>query len=179
MFIDKGIDVFLQLFADFIGGFVVHQQIHHHVVRHEVTGDRVQRDPQHLVLRKAEGAGGDQRERYTFASAFIRRPKSVPIAGGKLFSFVERSVLPDGPKGMDDVFAGKPEAGSHGGFAFFQQGQRVAGCSQLRACRKVDAGVRTAAAGIQIVGGVYDGVHLHLGDVLAYDLVWHDFSPSL
>lgn len=55
--------------------------------------------------------------------------------------------------------------------------KRSALCQQLRPCGLVDGAVYAATAQQSLVGGVYNGIHLHFRDVVSDDLKRHRAPP--
>ena len=69
-----------QLAADLIGFAVKNDDVHRHFVFEKETANGVNRHFESLILRIAENAGGNQRERNRFAAVFFRQHERSPIA---------------------------------------------------------------------------------------------------
>ena len=69
-----------QLAADLVGFAVENDDVHRHFVFKKETTDGVNRHFESLILRIAENAGGNQRERNRLASVFLSQHERSPIA---------------------------------------------------------------------------------------------------
>ena len=70
-----------QLAADLIGFAVKNDDVHRHFIFEKETANGVNRHFESLILRIAENAGGNQRERSRFAAVFLRQHERCPITG--------------------------------------------------------------------------------------------------
>ena len=172
------LDVPEQLRADLVGPPVEDDDVDGHVVPKEKFADRIDRDPESLVLRVAVGAGGDEGEGHGLAAVLPRQLKGGPVTGGEQVSLPVPAVPPHRADGVDDVPAGQPVTTGDLCASRFTASQRPALLQEPRAGGAVNTPVDAAPAQQRRVGGVHDGVHLHLRDVVPDDLKRHGKRPS-
>ena len=96
-----------QLAADLIGFAVKNDDVHRHFIFEKETANGVNRHFESLILRIAENAGGNQRERSRFAAVFLRQHERCPITGDQQFALTMPSVIPARTDSMNDIFAGQ------------------------------------------------------------------------
>ena len=111
--------------------------------------DGVDGDIQRLLPGIAGAVGGEQRKGHALAAVLIRQHESGQIAGGQQSTLVVTAVLPTRGDGVDHIFAGQAVGGSQPG---------AAGGAVARQKR---------------IGGVDDGVHVHLGNVILDNMQGH------
>ena len=176
--VDVGGDFGKELAADGVGGPVKDDQIHRHVVGEQEFPDGVHRHLQRLVLGVAVHPGGDQWERHRFAPIGQGQLQRGAVGGDQQFPLSVAAAPPDGAYGMDDELRRQTGARSDLGLSWCADVQGASLGQQLRPGGPVDGPVHTSAAQQTLVGGVDDGVHLHGGDIVSYNLQGHDGTSS-
>ena len=111
--------------------------------------DGVDGDIQRLLPGIAGAVGGEQRKGHALAAVLIRQHESGQIAGDQQSTLVVTAVLPTRGDGVDHIFAGQAVGGGQPG---------AAGGAVARQKR---------------IGGVDDGVHVHLGNVILDNMQGH------
>ena len=176
--VDVGGDVGKELAADCVGGPIEDDQVHRHVVGEQEFPDGVHRHLQRLVLGVAVHPGGDQRERYGFTPGGQCQLQRRAVGRNQQLPLPVAAAPPDGAHGVDDELRRQAVAFRDLGLSGFAAVQGAALGQQLRPGGPVDGPVHTSAAQQALVGGVDDGVHLHGGDIVSYNLQGHDGTSS-
>ena len=139
--------------------------------------DGVHRHLERLRLGIAVDTGGNQGKGHALAVVLVRKLQRVFVAGGQQLPLAMMTILPDGACGVDDVFARQAIPAGDLRFAGSASVQRPALLKQLRSRGTMDRAVHTAAAQQGRVGGVDDGIHRHLRNIVSDNLKRHVF-PS-
>ena len=75
--------------------------------------------------------------------------------------------------GVDDILCVQTKSGGDGSFSHADSADFLPGGQQLRPRRPMNACVDAAADHRPWVGGIHDGVHPHLGNIVSYNLKGH------
>ena len=177
--VDVGGDIGKELSADGVGGPVEDDQVHGHVVGEQELPDGIHRHLQRLVFRVAVDPGGDQRERHGLTPVGQGQLQRGAVGGDQQLPLPVAAAPPDGTHGVDDELRRQTVALGELGLSRFAAVQGAALGQQLRPGGTVDGTVHASAAQQALVGGVDDGVHLHGGDIVSYNLQGYDGTSSL
>ena len=177
--VDVGGDIGKELAADGVGGPVEDDQIDHHVVGEQELPDGIHRYLQRLVLGVAVHTGGNQRKGHGLASVGQGQLQRGAVGRDQQFPLSVVAAPSDGAYGVDDELRRQAVAFCDLGLSRFAAVQGAALGQQLRPGGPVDGPVHTSAAQQALVGGVDDGVHLHGGNIVSYNLQGHDGTSSL
>lgn len=157
--IDVFRDVREQFAADLIGPAVKNDEIDRHVMLQQEGPDGVYRHAEGLILRIAEDAGRNERERHGLAALLLCQPKTIPVAGDELLPLAMPAAAPDRADGVDDVPAGQPIGPRELCLPSPAAAKPAALRQQLRSRRAMDAAVHAAPAEEALVCRVDDGIH--------------------
>lgn len=174
--IDVFRDVREQLAADLIGPAVKNDEIDRHVMLQQEGPDGIHCNAESLILRIAEDAGRNERERYGLAALLLCQPKTIPVAGDELFPLAILAAAPDRADGVDDVPAGQPIGPRELCLPDPAAAEPAALRQQLRSRRAMDAAVHAASAEEALVCRVDDGIHGHFCDVVADEKQGHGIT---
>ena len=159
--------------ADLKGVLREHDDVDRHVVIKQELCDGVHRHLERLRFGIAVDAGGNQGKGNTLAVVFVRKLQRVPVAGGQQLTLAVMTVLPDGACCMDDVSARQAVPAGDFRLTGLASVQRPARLKKLRPRGTVDRAVHAAAAQQGRVGGVDDGIHRHLRNIVSDNLKRH------
>jgi len=173
MVIDVAGNVVKQFFGQTVSAPVKHHQIDQHLVFQQKFAESGNGDLQGLVLGKTVIVGGDEGKGDGSAAMGQCQLQGFIITAAKQDFLSIAAAVPYRANGVDNVFGGKTESGGDGSVSHRNGADLLPGSQKLRTGFFVDAGIGTQSYHRPGIGGIDDGIHLHMGDVISHDLKGH------
>ena len=107
---------------------------------------------------------------------FQRQLQGIVIAAAQQLALTQQAASPYRAHCMDHIFSRKPITGCDGRTAPGNIADLLPSLQKSWARLLMDPGVRTQTDYRPGIGGIHDGVHLHIGNVVSYNLKGHTIT---